>query len=335
MTFKKLALKTLTVSLLITVDLIAGHFQKYYDLTTGSEYFQRDSTHKVVQKEKRKTLYIDYSKKYQQFAKSNYAEFAQKIYEELKNIETDLEYRVTEDVLQYNAMLIRQVSSGQKIQRQVKGLDFKDLLFAESVGNMIAILQTKLDCIGDIYQPQRIDNIDNSEDEEAADPYYANLCIDYNKKIYYHFTLNYSGQSKFAKQPGNSIIRQSIKWGDHDRTAYSINYSRDDYFNYLQKNKGLKDLLLSLEVARRKVTDRGIALQDIYYDLPIYSASLMAIQLMKDSKISESDFWIKGKQYHMYSGERIDRETGINNIIKEYIETYKVRNLNQLDKLFE
>ena len=333
MTFKRLALKTLTVSLLITVDLMAGHFQKYYD-QTGFGYFQRDSTHKVVQPEKRKTIYRDYSKKYQQFAKIN-AKFAQKIYEELKNIEANLEYPVTEDVLQYNKMLIRQVNSGQKIQRQFRGLTFKDITFDQSVGNMISIIQTKLNCIGDIYQPQRIDSIDNSEDEEAADPYYANICMDYNKKIYYHFTLNYSGQSKFAKQPGNCLIRRSIKWGNHDRTAYSINYSSDDYFNYLQMDEDLKDLLMSLEVARRKVTDKDIDLQDIYYDLPIYSASIMAIQLMNDSKISEPDFWIKGSKYHMYSGERIDREAGIKNIIKKYTETYKIYNLKQLDKLFE
>lgn len=333
MILNKLLLKTSIISLLVTLDVMANQFYFRFDPETGYsiQYLSPSSSHKALQKEERKTIYRPPFKKDQRFAKNN-AKSAE-IYQELQGIEAKVRYPTTNDVSQYNETLIKQVRYGWKIQRQISGLNFQDIGFNEVVGNMISILQTKLDCIGDIYQPQWIQNIENSEDEETADPYYANICMDYKNKNYYHFTLNYSGQSESAKQPGNSVIRQSVPWGKKNRMSYSINYSKEDYFNFMQNNEDLKDLLLALEVARRKVTDKGVNLKDEYYDLPLYSASMMAIELVNANKIAESDFWIKGGKYHMYSGTKTDREEGIKNIINRYVEVYKINNPQQLNKL--
>jgi len=334
MTLNKAILKTLAMSLIITLDVMASQSQKYYEQHEGStQYYHQNLGRKTSQQEKRKTIYREPFRKCQPL-KAN-EPLIEKIYEDLKNTEENLIYPTTEDVSQFNNALIKQVKLGRQINRQIRGLNFKGISFDQSIGNMISILQTKLDCIGNVYQPHWLKTLENSEDEEDADPYYANLCIDYNNKIYYHFTLNYNGGSQTATQPGNSVIRQSVSWGNKDRTSCSIGYSKEDYFNYLQKNEDLKGLLFALEVARRKVVDKCINLQDKYANLPIYCASIMAIALINDKHISETDFWVRGGKYHMYSGEETARDSGIKNIIRKFTEIYKVYDVKQLLKIIE
>ena len=319
----KLVLKSILILVVIALNVMSSQFQKDYKQENSYiQYFNRNLHHNHFQQKEPKVIYRSSIRKIQNKTIID-DKFVTEVYEKLKFTEQKLEYSTTTDVYQYNDTLTKQVDTYKKISRQWKGLNFKNLSFEESVGNMLSILQTKLNCIGDIYQPKHVDIIDGSNDEKYADPYYANICMDYEQKQYYHFTLNYSGLSQYAKQPGNSLIRQSVPWGE-------------DYSKYLQKNEDLKDLLLALEVARRKVIDNDIKLKDEYADLPIYCASAMIIDLINNRKIDEREFWIKNGNYHMYSDTKEIRESSIKNIIRQYLTVYKINNFNHLQsKLFE
>ncbi len=209
-------------------------------------------------------------------------------------------------------------------------LKFSRFSINKIISSFKAILQTKLDLRitkPNRYRTQYVRQIDNSEDEEEADPY--STWINSGQNQFFHLTLNYDGGEN-AKQPGNCLLRQS---GAHKYEYISLSglgYSEDDY-NYLKDDFEQRSLLLALEVARRKVFDPGRQVdKDEHRDLPIFYATQMALQLMDYDKIDESEFWIKGKWFHIYTGPKLDREIGIKRILFEYLKSFEIENLNEL-----
>ena len=295
MTLSKLILKTLTGSLLL-LDVMASQLPSNSEHSQeGSRYFHQDSTHKILQTEKRKTISRLSTRKLNKF------------YKELQTQEAALIFKPTKDVQEYNKKLIKMINKrGSMPDSDKLILNFDKLSFKDRVANMISILQTKIDYRGSIFQTQRLQTAEN----EDSDPYYTTLSIGSNDGLQKPELFTF--MSTYFKSEGIIIPQNKIN-------------------SYKQNTPGLNSLLLALEVAKNKVAD----MKDTNCDLPIYFASIMAIKLMNDSKISESDFWIKRRKYHIYTGKKNYIENKIKNIIHKYYDTYKLNDLNQLAKLFE
>lgn len=288
-----------------------------------------------------RTIYIQGRKLVDKMQQQIKDEQMQEIYNKLleNNLEQDLLKKlplVTNDTKNHNEILIKLVEKGETeninfryARKQAGLLKFGKINFYQRISNMQSILQTKLNCRGNIYKTYN-KQIENSDDEESADPYFTNLHMSWDN--FFHFTLNYSG-SQTSMQPGNSAIRESIPYNAKNRFSLCRNYSLEQYEEHLKNNSELKKLLLALEVARRKVVDNHKNLKDPYCDLPIFCASIMAIELMKNKQILDEDFWVRSLKYHIYSGEKEDRERGIKNIIRKYIEVNNIKTLDQLIKI--
>lgn len=302
MTLSKLILKTLTLSFL-TLDVMASQLPSNSEQNQeGSRYFQRGSTHKVLQTEKRKTASRLSTRKLNMF------------YEELQTKEKALIFKPTKNVQEYNKKLIKMINEMVCMPNSNELiLNFDKLSFKDKVANMISILQTKLEYRGSIFQTQRLQSTEN----EDSDPYDTTLSIGSNDGL--QKPELFSFRSTFFESTGIIIPQNKTNTIAETSTLNS------------KKLPALNSLIVALEVAKNKIANT----EDTNYDLPIYSASLMAIKLINDSKISEPKFWLRGSRSHIYAGKKNYIISNIKNILKKYIKTYNVHNPNQLDKLFE
>ena len=251
------------------------------------------------------------------------------LYNELQTLESKINWldNADDDTCKYNDIVLG-YANGESMNAAKPLLYFGKLSFEQTVANMVSILQTKINCRGICDTPYRtkyLPKIESSDDEIEAEPLPTNLHM--GPDLFFHFTLNYNGE--YSSQPGNSIIRQSVRYGNYNRYSPCISYRAEDYLDCLQYNTPLRNLLFALEVARRKVVDyfRGVA--DEFCHLPIFYASCMALKLIENRQIEAKDFWIREKKYHIYTGSEESRTQGIMNILNEYIKIYEIENLDK------
>ncbi|XP_065567686.1 uncharacterized protein LOC136031807 isoform X2 [Artemia franciscana] len=139
--------------------------------------------------------------------------------------------------------------------------------------------------------------------------------------------LNYDG-SPSTKQPGNVYLKR-------------INYEKQLSYHKADKIKldmpGV-ELLLLIEISRRHAIDTcrrnnngPLNGSDEFCDLPVGLGLAMANELISAGKIDLSDFWTKNKMYHLYSGEKDQREEAFKKLYEKFQEC-EMRDLSDTEK---
>ncbi len=277
------------------------------------------------------------------------AEFSSRAYKVLQEIEPDFsKLNPTQDVAEYNAQL-RQIAEAEDFKEQAvkrPTLDFGNISFKQQAVNMVSILQTKLDCRNSTYETNYRTDLENSENEELADPYYSKLKTGNDV---FNFTLDYNGG---GDNVGNNSIRQSNRTvciGHADRVKSLINgeaykqvtgkdlyigrvaYSckkdvqqEEKYLAQLRANEALQNIMLGNELVRVKVVDHNRRdKRSAFSDLPIFSAVIMARELLSTAKIKAKEFWHVDGGYHIFTKIKGNRIQNIQNIISKYKDAHK------------
>ena len=152
------------------------------------------------------------------------------------------------------------------------------------------------------------DNFGLLNNGKMIDPYFTKINIAEKE---YHLHFNYSG-GKNSKQPGNCCLKQGNESPQKWINGRTYNCKLLDNDHYI-----LQNLLLCLEVSRRKVED-GDRL-DVYCKLPILGAIIMGLELMNTQKIIKNDFFV-GK-YCCFSKK--EREKNIKNLLYTFFKYKK------------
>ncbi len=140
--------------------------------------------------------------------------------------------------------------------------------------------------------------------------------------------MDYNGDER-SDQPGNCEIRQVLIVNGKE-SPFAAEY----WLSYAELNKSRKflfNLLLCLEVSRRKIEDPerfsmfekddGTKLKiprfkNIYCNLPILGTIVIDLELMNDQIIGMEEFFVTTGKYCCFSGN--DRENHIKIILKTF-----------------
>ena len=130
-------------------------------------------------------------------------------------------------------------------------LDFSETTMIDVISMFYEILQCKVYFRDDRDGGYKtnfkcIPLVKEETDEKALDPYFSQISIG-NKS--YHFCLDYNGNEK-SRQPGNCCLRQCNEEAQQWCIDYKYNAVLNDNDHYI-----LQNLLLCLEVSRRKIED--------------------------------------------------------------------------------
>lgn len=172
-------------------------------------------------------------------------------------------------------------------------------------------------------------------ENEMIDPYFTEINI--GPRIYCLY-LNYSG-NKSSKQPGNCCLKQKDETPQRwiNRGKYNLKLSNNEHYI-------LQNLLLCLEVARRRVVDikrineiekdDGICgFKDVYCSLPILGAIVIGLELINDQKIEKKDFF--AGQYRCFSNRKKykkQREENIKKLLLTYLKNKGIQTEEQFKK---
>lgn len=203
-----------------------------------------------------------------------------------------------------------------------KNLDFSEANMGEVIFNFYRILQCKVDNRDEEYKTDFIGNIFSIKTtvlENSIDPYFTEISV---CKQIYHFCLNYNGT---GEQPGNSCLRQAEESPQPWSCTGIYNSTLNDAEHYV-----LQNLLLCLEVARRRVVDSNIpyGFEDKFCDLPILGAIIIGLELMNDQIIGTDDFF--AGQYRCFSGDK--RDMNIENLLLIFCQYKNIQTLEQFLK---
>ena len=240
--------------------------------------------------------------------------------------------------------LLRKKDTGK-----IKPLNFSEATLGEVILNFYRIIQCKVDSRGEKYKTNfigEIHSIVTTEIEKGIDPYFTEIIVD---KRQYHFCLHYNGG---GDQPGNCCLRQIDEkpqpwFRSDDRDPECIVYNsllNDD------EHRVLQNLLLCLEVARRKIADpnrfiefevgddaspEGPDFDDVFFDLPILGAIVVGLELMNDQIIDPNDFFLG--ECCCFSGDA--REENIKNLLLIFCQYKNFQTVEQfletVGKLYE
>lgn len=240
-------------------------------------------------------------------------------YEYLCKIEPDFSEMQDDLVKAYNENIKQIVMDCKNQEKKVsdrdkeksrEAIDFTGLSFEQKIANLVSLHQNAVDNkLYNINQNGNRRNMPDSDTEEEVCGYYIKIKM--AEKAHFNDSLCYNG-SKTSHQPGDNQIRQTfcevcdgnakkrkvLKAKNPARVTFSTGS-----VSSLQTNIHLRELLLANEVARRKIVD-GIK-KDEFSDLPIFYAVTMAKKLLSDQKIREEDFWVTGRQFHIF-GNTVD-----------------------------
>lgn len=228
-----------------------------------------------------------------------------------------------------------------------RNINFSNASMLDIISSFYQILQFKVDNRDEKYVTnfiKKISSIDKIEEEKIIDPYFLKIFIGKNL---YHFCLNYDGNS-MSKQTGNCVIRKILI---DKETGMECPFAAEYWTSFAELNKSRKflfNLLLCLEVSRRKIEDPerfrnfekvdGSKLKipggkDIYWDLPILGSIVIGLELMNDQIIDKSDFFITGEKYCCFSekdpNDQKEREEHIKNLLQTYCRYKNFQMVNQ------
>lgn len=225
-----------------------------------------------------------------------------------------------------------------------RNINFSSASMLDIISSFYQILQCKVDNRDEEYKTNYIGNIgtiEKTEREMYIDPYFLEIFVG---EELYHFCLDYNGDER-SDQPGNCEIRRVII---DKETGKESPFAAEYWSSYAQLNKTRKflfNLLLCLEVSRRKIEDPerfsvfekddGTKLKipgfkDIYCNLPILGAIVIGLELMNDQIIGMEEFFVTTGKYYCFSGT--DREEPIKNLLQTYC-YYK--NFQTVDQFLE
>ncbi len=158
----------------------------------------------------------------------------------------------------------------------------------------------------------------------------------------FKISLNYDG-SPYTKQPGNLCL---IPNGE-----FFTSPIRYDNANGINLDAPDVKLLLLTEISRRHAEDKCregdedlLGGLDEFHDLPVGLGLAMANELISKNEIRLHDFWIKGRTYHLYTGDKATREEAFEQLCEKYQQTYmqnfseekkKISLLDLLNRYFE
>ena len=212
-------------------------------------------------------------------------------------------------------------------QKSNTPLDFSEANFGEVIFNFYRILQCKVDSRDEEYATEAEGGLEDLtfNDEHYAlnkqgkiiDPYFTQITVgDKN----YHLHLDYDGGDKIKHQPGNCCLMQDgeeapqawcCQMNDEKPDVTVYNSTLNGYDHYV-----LQNLLLGLEVSRRKVVDLSrpleieteddvqlqiLGFEDKFCNLPVLGAIIVGLELINDEIISKDDFFA-GK-YRCFCGD--------------------------------
>lgn len=223
-----------------------------------------------------------------------------------------------------------------------RNINFSNASMLDIISSFYRILQCKVNSRDDEYVTKYIGDISTiktTEQETHIDPYFLEISIGRNL---YHFCLDYNGAER-SDQPGNCVIRK-VLIGNGKESPFVAEYW-SSYADLNKSRKFLFNLLLCLEVSRRKIEDPerfsvfekddGTKLKipgfkDIYCNLPILGAIVIGLELMNDQIIGMEEFFVSTGKYYCFSGT--DREEPIKNLLQTYC-YYK--NFQTVDQFLE
>jgi hypothetical protein len=126
----------------------------------------------------------------------------------------------------------------------------------------------------------------------------------------FSMSFNYDGNPR-TQQPGNFHFIENMKLPLVYTKSEGINIDNPD-----------AQLLLLGEISRRHARDPIRKIDDEFKDLPVGLGLAMASRLIEDNSMQLEAFWLKGHQYHMYSGDENQRKVAIFEIYKLYSQKY-------------
>ena len=261
--------------------------------------------------------------------------------------------RITQLITEYLEALRKKEAGDfedKTLRTGIPPLNFSEANLGEIILKFYRILQWKVDNRGEGYTTKAekkicdigfdVGNYAFNKEGEKLDPYFTQLIID-GKNYYLH--LNYDGGGKIKHQPGNSCLMQE---GDEKPQPWGYHYDDEHRYNSLlngHEHYVLQNLLLCLEVSRRKVVDsngfckgetsddtqlKAPKLEDKFCDLPILGAIVIGLELMNDEIIGKDDFFA-GK-CRCFSGKY--REGNIKRLLQVFCQ-YK--NFQTVDQFLE
>ena len=230
----------------------------------------------------------------------------------------------------------------------MEDVNFSAASMLDVISMFYEILQCKVDCRCETYKTYAIGKLYDirfneihfalTREGKKIDPFPFIATIGDNR---YYLHLNYDGGDVIKHQPGNSCLRQL---GENQAQPWAIyhvyNNTLNDDDHYI-----LQNLLLCLEISRRKVLDpnrwREVkepdgkisqihGLTDKFCNLPILGAITIGLELMNDQIIKADEFFA-GK-YHCFSGE--NRESNIKKLLQIFCQHQDFQTIEQfLDKI--
>lgn len=157
--------------------------------------------------------------------------------------------------------------------------------------------------------------------ERVVDPYYLTVQLGQDSCVLIH---NYDGGNADYPnqyQPGNCRLRKQAP------RSHVITYRNTiDLSTY---NSEYYTLMRAVEISRRKIVDEhriGPLRNDKFFDLPIATGILIATKLINDGYMNVNDFWTNAGDYHVFSGERIDRAQKFDQLAALYRQSYDLPN---------
>ena len=251
-------------------------------------------------------------------------------------------------------------------QKSNTPLDFSEANFGEVIFNFYRILQCKVDSRDEEYVTEAeggLEDLTFSDEHYALnkqgktiDPYFTQIIVgDKN----YHLHLDYDGGDKIKNQPGNCCLMQDgdeapqawcCQMDDENPDVTVYNSILNGYDHYV-----LQNLLLGLEVSRRKVVDLSRPLEieteddaqlqifgfeDKFCDLPVLGAIIVGLELMNDEIISRNDFFAgKYRCFSNQKGKSEKRKEHIKNLLLTFCQYKNFQTVEQfletVDRLYK